>query len=103
MSKRYFGNDNLLTSLGNDEIIQQHKPVEETFFKANEIAFYNLADCQIRIDDGDILFLPANFGFSGRDIELFEIITAGVQYTYLLTVSPISHKTKEWGHGWFFN
>lgn len=95
MSKRYFGNDSLLTSVGNDEIVQQHKPISETFFKVNELAFYNLADCQVRIDGGDILFLPASFGFSGRDIETFEIITAGVNYTYLLTVSPISYKTKE--------
>jgi hypothetical protein len=83
----YFGSGSLLTSSGNDELIQQHKPTGFDSFCAYKFNFYNIELCTIKINDSDAIYLKANQGFSSdyydAPIYTFEIVTKSVQYTYI--------------------
>jgi len=83
----YFGCSSTQTSTANVEIIQQHKPSSYTNFSAYKLSFMNNLACQIKINNGDAIYLKANQGFScdyyDFPISSFIIVTASVEYNYL--------------------
>lgn len=84
----YFGSSTLLTSTGNNELIQQHKPSSYTSFETYKFSFFNNSACTIKINDSnDEIYLKANQGFSSEyydaPIYSFIIVTSNVQYNYI--------------------
>lgn len=83
----YLGCDDLKTSTANEEIIQRHRPSSHTFIKVYKFSFANDANCHIKINGGDAIFLKAGQGFNMDEndakISTFEIVEAGIPYTYI--------------------
>ena len=84
----YFGSASLLTSVGDDELIQQHKPTGIDTFEAYKFSFINYANCTVKINGSDdAIYLNANQGFScdyyDAPISTFTVVTAGIHYNYI--------------------
>jgi hypothetical protein len=84
----YFGSATPTSSVGNDELIQQHKPSSFTSFSTYRFEFANVQACAVKINGAtDAIWLNANQGFTSRHydapISTFVVVTPSVQHTYI--------------------
>jgi hypothetical protein len=83
----YFGCADKVTSTENQEIIQAHKPETwTTTFNATKLHFKTFADCHVKINGGDAIFLEANQVFqtdyTDKEINTFVVVEADKAFIY---------------------
>ena len=81
----YFGSAELLTSVGNEDLIVAKKTsLGRSYLETTYFQFYNVEDCVVQVNSGDSIFIGAGEGMEFKDEKLdsFKIISANVQYRY---------------------